>query len=348
MKSISLSVLFATLLSGAIACQQPTAQNETSSLSSTELPGSGKTVQGVHANLPEEEFQTAIVGKALEQLGYEVEKPAIVTPTIMFVALADGDVDYTAAHLERLHANFYEKNGGGEQLVKSGEIVSGILQGYQIDKKTADKHNITSIDQFKDPEIAKLFDSDRDGKADLAGCPVGWGCELVIEHHLDTYGLKDTVQHNQGEYNLIIADTITRYKEGESVLFYTWIPLWVEQILKPEEDTIWLEVPYTDLPEEQGDISEKDTTAKGKNLGFAIDRYWITANKEFIAANPAAKKLFELIKIPVEDISVISKRVKEGEDSPEDIVRLAEEWIETNRDTFDSWIEGAMKVKSES
>ncbi|MBP0020967.1 MAG: hypothetical protein J7647_25840 [Cyanobacteria bacterium SBLK] len=29
-----------------------------------------------------------------------------------------------------------------------------------IDKKTAEEHNITSLEQFKDPEIAKLFDSD--------------------------------------------------------------------------------------------------------------------------------------------------------------------------------------------
>ncbi|MBP0019431.1 MAG: glycine betaine/L-proline ABC transporter substrate-binding protein ProX [Cyanobacteria bacterium SBLK] len=348
MKCLPLPLLCTALLLGAIACQQPNPKNESASSSSAGLPGEGKAVQGVHANLPEEEFQTAIVNKALEKLGYEVEEPEIVTPAISFVALANGDVDYTAIHLERLHAKFYEKNGGAEKLVKSGVIISGLVQSYQIDKKTAKEYNITSLEQFKDPEIAKLFDSDRDGKADLAGCPVGWGCELAIEHHLDAYDLRDTVEHNQGEYNLIIADTITRYKEGESVLFYTWEPLWVGQVLKPGEDTIRLEVPYTDLPEEQGEMSEKDTTAKGKNLGFAIDRYWITANKEFADANPAAKKLFELIKIPVEDMSAASQRIKEGENSPEEIISLAEEWIGTNQETFDSWIEEAKQVNSEN
>ncbi|NES24500.1 MAG: hypothetical protein F6K41_37725 [Symploca sp. SIO3E6] len=36
-----------------------------------------------------------------------------------------------------------------------------------------------------------------------------------------------------------------------------------------------------------------------------------------------------------------SLRIKEGEDSPQDIRRHAEEWIEQNQELFDSWIEEA-------
>ena len=36
------------------------------------------------------------------------------------------------------------------------------MQRYQIYKKTADKYKITNIQQLKYPEIAKLFDSDKD------------------------------------------------------------------------------------------------------------------------------------------------------------------------------------------
>lgn len=44
-----------------------------------------------------------------------------------------------------------------------------------IDKKTAEQYHITSIDQLKDPQIAKLFDTNNDGKADLTGCTPGMG-----------------------------------------------------------------------------------------------------------------------------------------------------------------------------
>ncbi len=70
-------------------------------------------------------------------------------------------------------------------------------QGYLIDKKTADQYKITNIAQLKDPKIAKLFDTNGDGKADLTGCNPCWGCEGAINHQLAAYGLTNTVTHNQ-------------------------------------------------------------------------------------------------------------------------------------------------------
>ena len=55
-------------------------------------------------------------------------------------------------------------------MVKLGPFSEGALQGYLIDKKTRDKYGIKSIEQLKDPKLAKLFDIDGDGKADLTGC----------------------------------------------------------------------------------------------------------------------------------------------------------------------------------
>lgn len=336
-----------TLLSGIVACEKENKTQESSATVSTGLPGEGITVKPVHDIIAEEYFQTAVVSKLLERLGYEIEEPAVVTPAIMYFSLAQGDVDFTTIFWERIHQNFYEGSGGDEKLAKLGVIISETLQGYQIDKKTAEKYNITHIDQLKDPDIAKLFDSDRNGKANLAGCAPGQGCELVIEHHLDAYGLRDTVEHDQGLYGLLLADVMTRHKQGESVFFYMWTPFWFDRILKPGKDTIWLEVPYTDLPEEQGEVAEEDTTFAGKNLGFAVDHVRIVANKKFVDANPAAKKLFELVTIPVDDINAQNLLMRDGEKLDEDIARHADEWIEKNQDTVDGWIEEVLQVDSE-
>jgi hypothetical protein len=127
----------------------------------------------------------------------------------------------------------------------------GALQGYLIDKKTADQYQITHIDQLKDPKLAKLFDTNGDGKADLAGWQSGWGCEKVIEHQLDAFKLRDAVTHNQGSYSAIIADTITRFKKGEPVLYYTWTPYWVSGVMVPGKDVVWLQVPFSSLPGER-------------------------------------------------------------------------------------------------
>ncbi|WP_432288488.1 glycine betaine ABC transporter substrate-binding protein [Aminobacter sp. BA135] len=49
---------------------------------------------------------------------------------------------------------------------------------------------------------------DGNGKADLYGCEPGWGCERVIEHQLDAYGLRDTVEEKQG--GSILPSFLTR------------------------------------------------------------------------------------------------------------------------------------------
>ena len=107
---------------------------------------------------------------------------------------------------------FFLQNGGDQKLEKVGVIIADALQSYQIDKKTADQYKITNLEQLKNPKIAKLFDSDGDGKANLTGCNPGWGCELVIEHQLDAYKLRDTIEHDQGNYDVLLAATLGRYK----------------------------------------------------------------------------------------------------------------------------------------
>jgi glycine betaine/proline transport system substrate-binding protein len=307
------------------------------------MPGEGVSVTAAYSVL-EELFQTEIVNIGLEQLGYTIEQPKELEYATMHVDLANGGIDYTAVHWETLHTEFYENSGGDEDLEKEGVIVADVLQGYAIDKATADEYGITTLDQLQDPELAALFDTDGDGRANLTGCNPGWGCELVIEHHLDAYGLRDTVQHDQGQYFAIIADTITRFNQGEPILYYTWTPLWVSGVLAPGEQVEWLAVPYTDLPAEQGEVSEAETTAEGVNLGFAVDQIMILANQEFVDANPAADELFQLVAIPINDISAQNQLMQDGENTPEDIRRHAEEWIANNQELFDSWVEEARSV----
>ncbi|MDP2698120.1 glycine betaine/L-proline ABC transporter substrate-binding protein ProX [Thalassospira sp.] len=300
-------------------------------------PGDGVEVQPLQSSIAEETFQTLLVAKGLEELGYDVNSIQEIEYAAGHVALGNGDATFMADHWNPLHADFYNAAGGDEKLYREGVYSPGALQGYLIDKKTAEEHNITSIDQLKDPEIAKIFDTNGDGKADLAGCNPGWGCEAVIEHHLDAYGLRDTITHNQGSYSAIIADTITRYNQGEPVLYYTWTPYWVSGVLVPNEDVIWLEVPFSSLP---GAQSEMDTALPdGKNYGFQVNNQQIIANLAFAEANPAAAKLFAIMEISANDISAQNLRMRDGEKSADDIARHADAWIAANRAKFDDWLE---------
>lgn len=305
-----------------------------------DLPGKGVTVQPLKSSIAEETFQTLLVMKALEKLGYEVQPIKEVEYPTAHIAIANGDATFMADHWNPLHADYY-KNAGGDAKLWRKVIYSGnAAQGYLIDKKTADAHKITNIGQLKDPAIARLFDSNSDGKADLTGCNPGWGCEAVIEHHLDAYQLRDTVTHNQGSYSALIADTIARYREGKPVLYYTWTPYWVSNELKPGRDVVWLEVPFSSLPGAQKGLDTK--LPNGKNYGFVVNNQQIVANKAWAEKNPAAARLFEVMQLPVADINAQNHLMSQGQNKAADIERHTNAWIRAHQATFDGWINQAL------
>jgi glycine betaine/proline transport system substrate-binding protein len=307
-----------------------------------QTPGKGVEVTPIFPSIAEERFRGEVAMAGLTELGYDVKKPKETEYAAMMLALSYGDADFSVHLWDKLHDTFYKKSGGADTLTKAGDIIPGVLQGYLIDKKTADKYKITSLSDFKKPEIAKLFDADGDGKADLTGCNPGWGCELVIDHHLKAYGLEETVTHNRGSYFALMADTITRYNEGNPVLYYTWVPQWISGVLVEDKDVVWLEVEKTDLPDGNNDVN---TSFKGKNLGFAVDTIKSVLNKEFAEENPAALKFLSLLTISASDESSQNLKMKDGEKSIKDIKRHAAEWISSHRVTFDGWLEQARAVK---
>jgi len=334
-KKIS-SIASIILLAGLTACQ-----SAPQSSTNNDRKPSQVTLQPAHSSWTEEHFQTEIIKIGLEKLGYKVAKPKEIEYPALYLSLANGNLDYSVVYYSPGHQGFFDNAGGKEKLAGVGTLTPDGIQGYQIDKKTADKYNITSLEQLKDPQLAKLFDSDGDGKANLVGCNPGWACELIIDHQLKAYGLEDTVEQDRGQYTALLANSITRQQQGESVIFYAYNPHWVGSVLVPDQDVIWLEVPFTSLPKNMGEISEEDTSVDGKNLGLPKTQQSIVANQKMLAANPIAKRWFELVQIPVADINKESLRIKDGENKPQDISRNAEEWVANNQELFDSWIEKA-------
>lgn len=308
-----------------------------------DLPGKGVTVSPVQSTLPEESFQTELINRALEKLGYEVKPTEEVDYNVAYTAIAAGDATYMAVNWEPLQNDMYNAAGGDGKFYRKGTYISGAAQGYLIDKKTADKYHITDISQLKDPKLAKLFDANNDGKADLAGCNPGWVCGQVINAQISAYGLSNTVQQNQGNYSAIIADTLTRYKAGKPVLYFTWTPYWVSDELKPGRDVVWLTVPFSATP---GSQKNEDTALpNGKNYGFKANNEHVVANKAWAEKNPAAAKLFSIVKLPLNDVNAQNQRMHAGESSSEDIQRHVDGWIHAHQATFDGWVKEAAAAK---
>ncbi|MGD9018471.1 MAG: glycine betaine/L-proline ABC transporter substrate-binding protein ProX, partial [Desulfobacterales bacterium] len=289
--------------------------------------------------------------KGLTELGYDVKAPKDLQNPIFYKSVALGDVDYWTNGWFPMH-NAQTPNDFAEKAQKIGYVVkAGGLQGYLVSKKEVEKFGIKSLDDFKRPEVKEAFDSNGDGKADLTACPPGWGCEKVIGHHLDVYGLADHINPVKAAYEAGMASALGDYKSGKPVFFYTWTPNWTVYKFKPGEDVMWINVPEIKPTEAQAEAEDRMTVAgvdgavsDPVKLGFVVSDIMVVANKDFLDKNPAAAKFLEVFNLPLSDINAQNTLMNEGQKSEKDIERHAAEWISKNQDKWNGWLDEARKA----
>ena len=313
-----------------------------------DMPGEGVTVNMARATWDTGWWQAEVYRQLLQELGYEVGDPTTLDNPPFYQSVALGDVDLWVNGWFPLHNTYEDTFADGAETV--GYVAEGgALQGYLVDKATADEHGLTHVEDLMTPEMQELFDANGDGLADLVACPPGWGCEEVISHHFDELGWGEHFNAIKAGYAASMADAVGRYQNGEPIFFYTWTPNWTVGILKPGEDVVWLQMEQTSLPESQADLADATEVAdlagcageQPCDLGWPANDIRPVANTEFLEENPAVRALLDSVQIPIDDIYAQNAEMNEGADSPEDLQRQAGEWIEENRDQVDGWLEEA-------
>ncbi len=312
------------------------------------LPGSGVVVQPARATWDTGYFSEAVYSKALEALGFDVLNHQELANADFYEAVAAGEVDFWANGWFPLHNDYQDAFGKGASI--AGTVAAfGALQGFLVDKAGADEFNITSLSDFGRDEVRLAYDIDGNGKADLIGCEEGWACKLIIEFQLDEGGLRDYIDERSGPYSEAMTNQISRYRSSQHVLFYTWTPNWTVAQLVPGIDVVWIEAAVPNHPDgypvEELSLAGIEGCVKDPCLmGFRGADLKVVANNEFLDNNPSAKKLFEVMSIPLGDIFKQNNRMNAGENSQEAIDLHADEWIALNRDLFDSWIAQARQA----
>ena len=289
-------------------------------------------------------FQAEVYRQLVERLGFIVEGPFTMRVDEFYEEVAAGEIDFWASGWFPLHDSQISAQVPIERVGTA--VDDGALQGYFVDKHTADMYGITNLGDFADPEIAALFDSDGDGKADLTGCNADWACASGIDTHLEIFGLTETVEHVQGHYSPLIRDTIDRYHLGEPILYYTWTPNWTVGTLVPGRDVIWLEVPPVSSlrPEDAADFT--DALVEGLQgcandpcrTGWQPNDISVVANSDFLDAHPSVRRLLEQVTISLKDISDQNNQMISRGGDPHHIKSHASDWITANLAKVIDWI----------
>ena len=338
-------------------------------------PGEGVTVTMGRANWSTGYFQAELYRQLLEELGYEVTDPAELElgPNNAYVAMAQGQMDFWAnswypGHLAWLAGELTDGSLVGNHLTVLGEeMIAGGLQGFLVTKSFADEFGVYTMDALNDnPDAIAAFDASDpvpgNGIADIFGCPESWTCDNIITNQIAFSGW-DNIQQTIAGYDAMFAQAVDSANENVPMVAYTWTPSAYITQLRPGDNVYWMGV--DDILDDSNPANQEggeEHSQRGEDgtggyaaigpdqcpsaadnadglcpIGWIAADILVTANNDFLAANPAAAALLEAVKLSVIEVSLANVEQGEGA-APGD---LATDWIANNRATVDAWLDAA-------
>ena len=169
---------------------------------------------------------TAIAGFIIKNgYGCEVEVTKGSTSPIM-AAHYDQQLDVITEVWRDNIVQMHEEAVAKGQIIELGVNTPSSTQGFYVDKPTADKYGLVTVEDMMKPEIAKLFaDPETPGKGRMTSCISGWTCYTInlVKHKV--YGLdKYYTNFDPGSGGALDAAIAGAFKKGKPVFSYYWTP----------------------------------------------------------------------------------------------------------------------------
>ena len=244
---------------------------------------------------------TAIVGYILEKgYGCNVEVTKGSTSPIM-AAHYDQQLDIITEVWRDNIVQMHEEAVAAGKIVELGVNTPSSTQGFYVDKPTADKYGLVSVEDMMKPEIAKLFaDPESPGKGRMTSCISGWTCYTInlVKHKV--YGLdKYYTNFDPGSGGALDAAIAGAFKKGKPVFSYYWTPTG----LMGKVDLVQLKEPaydnacWTKMMAVVEKIKADGPDAYTKTCASAyVDMALTKSAATTVANNPANKPVIDFVK----------------------------------------------------
>ena len=190
-----------------------------------------------------------------------------------------GDIDVHPDVWLPNQKSFTDKYVDGAGTVALSEKPYEGKQSFCVTKQFAEANKVTSIFDLARPEIAKLMDSDGNGKGEIwVGAP-GWASANVNQVKVRDYGLLPFMEPVRADQSVMTATVGDSLKKGIGYAFYCYSPhaIWFQydvvrleepafdpakyKALQPSEDPNWYE---------NSKVMTEDALKKGPDRLFEI------------------------------------------------------------------------------
>ncbi|MGB7304058.1 MAG: glycine betaine ABC transporter substrate-binding protein [Burkholderiaceae bacterium] len=206
-------------------------------------------------------------------------------------------------------------------------------QSFCVAKDFSVKHKVTSIFDLARPEIAKLMDSDGNGKGEIwIGAP-GWASANVNEVKVRDYGLLPFMDPIRADQAVMTATVGDRIKKGVGYAFYCYSPhaIWFQHDIVRLQEPAFDAAKYIALqPSDDPDWYKKSKVMTED----ALKKVQIAYSKSLKERSPAIAELLANIQLDGETVSSFAFEI-EGGKSP---ASVAKAWVAKNSARVDGWL----------
>jgi glycine betaine/proline transport system substrate-binding protein len=225
------------------------------------------------------------------------------------------------------------------------------LQGLFIPGYMQDKYNIKSVQDLADPKIAKLFDSDGDGKGEYWPGAVGWGSTGVEQVKAKSYGYAKYFKPYIVSDAALKAKLKTDYRRKRGILFYYWTPEWIHAaydlrrleepafdgfaMASKKDDPLYKEDGCWNMvdPKEDADWLAKSSVT----CAWPDAKVYVAFSKSLQQRAPQVAQFLQ--QVAFDPVTVNQWILQIGQEKQEP-AEVAKKWVAANGATVGTWLQG--------
>ena len=268
-----------------------------------------------------------------DNLGLEVELQNGTNP-IVFEAMDSGAMhvhpEVWLPNQQNLHDTFIE----GKKTVSMNPHGVPAFTGMCVTKHTAQTVGIKSLSELTDPDMAKNFDTDGDGKGEIWIGASGWASTNIEKIRAKSYGFDETMNLMEMDETLALAQVDNAVAQKKPIVFMCYTPHHMFAL----HELVVLDEPAHD-PAKWNIIQPTDDPAwlekSSAPVAWSVPHLHIAYAAKLAEAQPAAAELLSKIKFDTDTISSMTfALVVEKQDPAE----FAKKWVADNGKTVDGWL----------
>jgi glycine betaine/proline transport system substrate-binding protein len=217
-----------------------------------------------------------------------------------------------------LYSQFVE----GKRTARMSPIGVNATQGVCTTKATAEQHQISSLSDLADPEKAKLFDTDFDGKGEMWIGDAEWASTKEVIKRASATGVDKTMTLLQAPEEVALATIDIAAATGKPLVFYCYTPHHVFAL----HDVVQLK----EEPAEGFAVASGGDGSQGWNEAH----FHVTYATRLTDEAPEAANLLRKVKLDSETVTAMTYALVVERQDPAEFAKV---WVKQNQDRIDQW-----------